>query len=95
MEPVLPLSIVLSVAGGVVSAILRLDRKFHQISERDAEQFRATDQRIDAIELRLAKEYVDKDDLSNILQRLDDRIDRMDFKLDQILIGYNKNASKD
>ena len=47
---------------------------------------------MDTIELRLAKDYVDKDDLSMILKRLDDRIDRMDYKLDQILIGYNKNA---
>ena len=92
MEPVLPLSIVLSVAGGAISAILTLGRKFEAIDEKHQSHLVSVDQRMDAIELRLAKEYVDKDDLSIILQRLDDRIDRMDYKLDQILIGYNKGA---
>ncbi len=94
MEPVLPLSIVLSIASGVLSAIVTLDRKFLGMREISDKSDLKLNQRIDAIELRLAKEYVDKDDLSNILQRLDDRIDRMDYKLDQILIGYNKNAPK-
>lgn len=94
MEPVLPLSLVFSVAGGVLSAIITLDRKFHGMREISDKSDAVLNQRIDSIELRLAKEYVDKDDLSAILQRLDDRIDRMDYKLDQILIGYNKNAPK-
>ena len=83
-----------SVAGGVLSAIITLDRKFHGMREISDKSDAVLNQRIDSIELRLAKEYVDKDDLSAILQRLDDRIDRMDYKLDQILIGYNKNAPK-
>lgn len=92
MEPVLPLSLVLSVVGGAASAFLTLGRKFESINERHLEHIRTVDQRMDAIELRLAKDYVDKEDLGMILKRLDDRIDRMDYKLDQILIGYNKNA---
>jgi hypothetical protein len=92
VEPVLPLSLVLSVVGGAASAFLTLGRKFESINERHLEHIRTVDQRMDAIELRLAKDYVDKEDLGMILKRLDDRIDRMDYKLDQILIGYNKNA---
>lgn len=92
MEPILPLGLVLSVAGGAISALITLGRKFESIDEKHQQHIASIDQRMDAIELRLAKEYVDKDDLALILQRLDDRIDRMDFKLDQILIGYNKNA---
>ncbi len=92
MEPVLPLSLVLSVVGGAASAFLTLGRKFESIDKRHADHITLVDQRMDTIELRLAKDYVDKDDLSMILKRLDDRIDRMDYKLDQILIGYNKNA---
>ncbi len=92
MEPVLPLSLVLSVVGGAASAFLTLGRKFESIDKRHLEHIRTVDQRMDAIELRLAKDYVDKEDLGMILKRLDDRIDRMDYKLDQILIGYNKNA---
>ena len=92
MEPVLPLSLVLSVVGGAASAFLTLGRKFDDIDKRHSDHIALVDQRIDSIELRLAKDYVDKDDLGVILKRLDDRIDRMDYKLDQILIGYNKNA---
>lgn len=92
MEPVLPLSLVLSVVGGAASAFLTLGRKFESIDKRHSDHIALVDQRIDSIELRLAKDYVDKDDLGVILKRLDDRIDRMDYKLDQILIGYNKNA---
>lgn len=92
MEPVLPLSLVLSVVGGAASAFLTLGRKFDEIDKRHLDHIALVDQRIDSIELRLAKDYVDKDDLGVILKRLDDRIDRMDYKLDQILIGYNKNA---
>ncbi len=92
MEPVLPLSLVLSVVGGAASAFLTLGRKFDEIDKRHSDYIALVDQRIDSIELRLAKDYVDKDDLGVILKRLDDRIDRMDYKLDQILIGYNKNA---
>jgi len=92
VEPVLPLSLVLSVVGGAASAFLTLGRKFDEIDKRHSDYIALVDQRIDSIELRLAKDYVDKDDLGVILKRLDDRIDRMDYKLDQILIGYNKNA---
>lgn len=90
----IPISLVLSIVGGVASAIFTLEKKFDDLKSRDQELYRQVDQRVDTIELRLAKEYVDKDDLATILHRLDDRIDRMDYKLDQILIGYNKNAPK-
>jgi len=92
VEPVLPLSLVLSVVGGAASAFLTLGRKFETIDQKHQNHIHLVDQRMDAIELRLAKDYVDKEDLGMILKRLDDRIDRMDYKLDQILIGYNKNA---
>lgn len=81
MEPVLPLSIVLGIVGGAASGFLTLGRKFTDV-----------DHRIDTIELRLAKEYVDKDDLARMIERLDDRMDRVDYKLDRILIGYDKNV---
>ena len=92
MEPLLPLSVVLGVAGGALSAIVTLGKKFEAIDHKQQSQFALMENRVDSIELRLAQEYVDKTDLQNILERLDARIDRMDYKLDQILIGYNKTA---
>ena len=81
MEPVLPLSIVLGIVGGAASGFLTLGRKFTDV-----------DQRIDTIELRLAKQYVDKEDLASMIKRLDDRMDRLDYKLDRILIGYDRSV---
>jgi len=89
---VLPLSIVLSLLGGAASALLTLGKRFEQMDKVASERIEAVDRRIDGIEIRLAKEYVDKEDLAHILEKLDSRIDRMDYKLDQILIGYNKTA---
>lgn len=88
----LPLSIVLSLLGGAASALLTLGKRFEQMDKVASERIEAVDRRIDGIEIRLAKEYVDKEDLAHILEKLDSRIDRMDYKLDQILIGYNKTA---
>lgn len=88
----LPLSIVLSLIGGAASALLTLGKRFEQMDKVASERIEAVDRRIDGIEIRLAKEYVDKEDLAHILEKLDSRIDRMDYKLDQILIGYNKTA---
>lgn len=88
----LPLSIVLSLLGGAASALLTLGKRFEQMDKVASDRIEAVDRRIDGIEIRLAKEYVDKEDLAHILEKLDSRIDRMDYKLDQILIGYNKTA---
>ena len=92
MEPLLPLSLVLGISGGALSAIVTLGRKFETIDQKQQTHVALIENRMESIELRLAQEYVDKADLQNILERLDARIDRMDYKLDQILIGYNKTA---
>tara|TARA_B100001063_G_scaffold216937_1_gene218981 strand:- start:252 stop:542 length:291 start_codon:yes stop_codon:yes gene_type:complete len=92
VEPLLPLSLVLGISGGALSAIVTLGRKFETIDQKQQTHVALIENRMDSIELRLAQEYVDKADLQNILERLDARIDRMDYKLDQILIGYNKTA---
>ena len=92
MEPLLPLSLVLGISGGALSAIVTLGRKFEAIDQKQQAHVALMENRMDSIELRLAQKYVDKTDLQNILERLDARIDRMDYKLDQILIGYNKTA---
>jgi hypothetical protein len=92
VEPVLPLSIALSLVGGAASALLTLGKRFDDMEKLNATRVEQVDQRMNAIEIRLAKEYVDKEDLAALMERLDNRIDRMDYKLDKILIGYNKSA---
>ena len=80
----------LGISGGAISAILTLGKKFESIDDKQQARLLSVDQRIDRLELGLAKDYVDKTDLQHVLERLDARIDKMDYKLDQILIGYNK-----
>lgn len=96
MEPFLPLSIVLSIVGGALSASLTLGNKFSALDKKvhdyTDKQFNSVGERVNQIEYRLGKEYVYKDDLSGILERLENRMDKMDNKLDQILIGYNKTS---
>ena len=92
MEPVIPLSLVLGLLGGGLSAILTLGKKFEKVDDEIQEHVAVLDKRIDKVELVLAKDFVSKTDLMGMMERIDDRIDRMDNKLDQLLIGYNKNA---
>lgn len=93
MEPVIPLSLVLGLLGGGLSAVLTLGKKFEKVDDEIQEHVAILDRRIDKVELVLAKEFVSKTDLLAMMERIDDRIDRMDNKLDQLLIGYNKNAN--
>ncbi len=93
MEPVIPLSLVLGLLGGGLSAVLTLGKKFEKVDDEIQEHVAVLDRRIDKVELVLAKDFVSKTDLMAMMERIDDRIDRMDNKLDQLLIGYNKNAN--
>jgi hypothetical protein len=92
VEPVIPLSLVLGLLGGGLSAVLTLGKKFEKVDDEIQEHVAVLDKRIDKVELVLAKDFVSKTDLMGMMERIDDRIDRMDNKLDQLLIGYNKNA---
>ena len=92
MEPVLPLSIVISVIGGAACGFLTLGRKFGEMELRHNSYIEKIDSRVDSIEIKLAKEYVDKSDLQAIIEKLDVRMDRVDSKLDRILLGYDRNV---
>ena len=51
------------------------------------------DSRVDQIEMTMHKEFVRKDELMPMMDRLDQRIQRIDEKLDRILInGRNPSA---
>ena len=92
MEPVIPLRLVLGLLGGGLSAVLTLGKKFEKVDDEIQEHVAVLDRRIDKVERVLAKDFVSKTDLMAMMERIDDRSDRMDNKLDQLLIGYNKNA---
>jgi len=50
------------------------------------------DHRVDGVELKLAKDYIEKSDLQIMMERLEDRMERVDNKLDRILLGYDRDA---
>lgn len=92
MEPLIPLSLALSLLGGSLTGWITFDKMFRGVENRDIQRNNLLKNRVDTIELRLANDYRDKDYLTAIFNRLDDRMDRMDSKLDQILISYNRSA---
>tara|TARA_B100000085_G_scaffold157870_1_gene143389 strand:- start:325 stop:522 length:198 start_codon:yes stop_codon:yes gene_type:complete len=59
---------------------------------RQTSRIEKLDHRVDEIEIKLAKNYVDKGDLQAMFDKLDDRMERVDSKLDRILLGYDRNT---
>ena len=92
LEPVLPLSIVISVVGGAAAGFLTLGRKFGELEMRQGSRIEKIDHRVDSMELKLAKDYIEKGDLQAMMERLEDRMERVDNKLDRILLGYDRDA---
>ena len=88
----MPLSIVISVVGGAAAGFLTLGRKFGELEMRQGARIEQMDHRVDAIELKLAKDYIEKGDLQAMMERLEDRMERVDNKLDRILLGYDRDA---
>ena len=60
MEPVLPLSLVLGLIGGGLSAVLTLGKKFEKMDDELQEHVQVLDRRIDKVELVLARDFVSK-----------------------------------
>lgn len=46
------------------------------------------DQRIDRVELRIAEKYVQREELSSALQKMEDHMIRIETKLDQIVMRH-------
>ena len=69
------------VAAGIalITAIVSVHNRLHsKIGEVDS--------RVDKIELRVAENYVQKQELSIILQKMEDHMIRIENKLDQIVM---------
>lgn len=78
--------------GGAAAGFLTLGRKFGELEMRQGNRIEKIDHRVDAIELKLAKDYIEKADLQTMMERLEDRMERVDNKLDRILLGYDRDA---
>lgn len=70
-----------SVAAGIAlfTAIVSVHNRLHsKISEVDS--------RVDKVELRVAENYVQKQELAGALQKMEDHMIRIENKLDQIVL---------
>ena len=68
-------TLVLGIGGGVIS-----------VSSRSSMRMDLIDKRIDDIELRLAEKYVPRQELTVVLQKMEDHMIRIENKLDQIVL---------
>lgn len=68
-------SAVIAALTGVVAVHTRLNGRVAEI-----------DKRIDAVELRIAEKYVQREELSNALKKMEDHMIRIETKLDQIVL---------
>ena len=68
-------TLVLGIGGGVIS-----------VSGRSSMRMDLIDKRIDDIELRLAEKYVPRQELTVVLQKMEDHMIRIENKLDQIVL---------
>jgi septal ring factor EnvC (AmiA/AmiB activator) len=63
----------------VFTAVVALHSRMHnRISE--------VDKRIDQVELRIAEKYVQREELTSALQKMEDHMLRIENKLDQIVL---------
>lgn len=65
--------IVIAAVTGLAALTNRLHSRIHQL-----------DQRVDAVELRVAEKYVSKDDLDGMIDRVEGHLIRLENKLDKL-----------
>jgi len=72
------ITLFLGIGGGVIS-----------VNSRSTMRMDLIDKRIDDIELRLAEKYVPRQELTVVLQKMEDHMIRIESKLDQIALRNN------
>ena len=74
---------IISVAIASFAALGTLTRSTHN-------RFTELDRRIDAVELKIAESYVSKQDLSEIISRMETHMVRIENKLDKLNTCFSK-----
>lgn len=75
-------SAVVALIAGLAAVTNRLHNRINQVHGRITEM----DRRVDGVELRIATNYVDKDEFKVGLKRMEDHMVRIENKLDQIVM---------
>ena len=71
---------------GAVTLVLGIGGGIIGVSGRSSTRMDLIDKRIDDIELRLAEKYVPRQELTVVLQKMEDHMIRIESKLDQIVL---------
>jgi uncharacterized coiled-coil protein SlyX len=75
-------SAALAAVAGVAALTNRIHNRINSVHNRISEM----DRRIDGFELRVASSYVQKTDLTAVLDKMEDHMNRMEEKLDRIIM---------
>ena len=70
----------------IVSGTVALFTAVVALQSRMNTRINEVDSRIDRVELRIAEKYVQREELSNALQKMEDHMIRIENKLDQIVL---------
>lgn len=75
-------SVIIALVAGGAALNNRLHNRINNVHDRIS----GLDRRIDNLELTVAQEYVTKNDLSAMINRMEDHMIRIETKLDQIVL---------
>lgn len=70
----------------IVSGTVALFTAVVALQSRMNTRINEVDSRIDRVELRIAEKYVQREELSSALQKMEDHMIRIENKLDQIVL---------
>ena len=80
------LEALVSLAIATVAAGAALNNRLHQRINNVHDRISGLDRRIDGVELGVAQDYVSKQDLATMVDRMEDHMVRIENKLDQIVL---------
>ena len=72
---------------GVVSLVVGASGAAFGISSKSNGRMDETDRRIDGLEIRLAEKYVPRQELANVISKIENHMIRIEEKLDKIIFN--------
>tara|TARA_R100000479_G_scaffold165022_1_gene104102 strand:- start:303 stop:557 length:255 start_codon:yes stop_codon:yes gene_type:complete len=80
------LEAIVSLSIAVIAAGATLNNRLHQRINNVHDRISGLDRRLDGVELGVAQDYVSKQELQKMVDRMEDHMVRIENKLDQIVL---------
>lgn len=80
------LEAIVSLSIAVIAAGATLNNRLHQRINNVHDRISGLDRRLDGVELGIAQDYVSKQELQKMVDRMEDHMVRIENKLDQIVL---------